>query len=725
MAEKKSFLDEISQDFKRLQNQKARKHGGVEARVLLSLAFSWGEQYVAQKERGLVVEPQEDGKLYLVFNLIDSRAGKLMGRLSAIGGVYGAVPNRKDPKAMAQKEVVDRLIKSLDEKLDQPSRMWEILFWMLHGGVAFELIPWIPNATIEPMPQFDEGNRLLFKNLVTEEIVPEDIKDQIVAGGVPEEQFDIYEEIESVGEVGSEIFGPLNVFVDQSVKSLNSLAPDQAVYIARIRTRGWIEENFGEQADLEPDKELKIVTTSLLQDGDAVASLFLKDMIPTVQGTCEESDPDMNVVVERYLPVSKKNPRGRYTCFVPNKKVLFDDECPYEEIPIVDYHWKPVTTTFWTKDYVTDLIAPQRFINKRLSQLGEQANASIYDKILLGGALSERDIPADFPGIIKGAIGDNGTPLVQRLAGPALPAWFLESINVVTKMFNDIAGGMDLFSESKFPGQLRGPMAVPMLQEILDTEFGPLYQHLGERLARAKQMRLNRVKQFYPPIRTIHYTGKDARDEVLSFHTEKILKAGTSFTVTVERTSLLPELRALKEQRVMDRLNGPLSILYTDSRTGALDKAKIAAEMEISDYSRVDREAQARKFALQLIERLWRGEQVPVVQPFWDHAPMLDELESQMMTTEFLSASEQVQQIFIDRWNQHNNFLQQAAQAQMMSQQSQMIQGAVAQATQQAAAVAAAQATDAVLGQLREQAIQAPQNIPQMLQTALTNRNEV
>ena len=39
--------------------------------------------------------------------------------------------------------------------------------------------------------------------------------------------------------------------------------------------------------------------------------------------------------------------------------------------------------------------------------------------------------------------------------------------------------------------------------------------------------------------------------------------------------------------------------------------------------------------------------------------PMLDELESVMMTTEFLSTSPQIQQLFLDRWNQHSGFLQQ------------------------------------------------------------------
>ena len=209
------------------------------------------------------------------------------------------------------------------------------------------------------------------------------------------------------------------------------------------------------------------------------------------------------------------------------------------------------------------------------------------------------------------------------------------------------------------------------------------------------------MKQFYPPIRTLHYTDKNERDEVLAFHKEQIFRAGNNFNITVERGSLLPEMRMLKEARLTQRLNSPLGILYTDDRTGRLDKSKIAAFLNEGDFVREGRESQSRKFAQQLIEKLWRAEQVPPVMPFWDHEPMLDELESAMMTTEFLSASPQVYQLFQDRWQQHVNFLQQRAAQQEQSMQNGMMRSALANATQQVAAKTAAEVTDTALAQIR------------------------
>jgi hypothetical protein len=704
-----ALLDELQKDFDRLKAQKARPTGGVEGSTLEALCMYNDEQYVRYQNKGLSLEPRDANKLYLVFNLIRPRLHKVLSRLAAFNAPFKARPNRKDPQATADAEVVDRLIIATDEKLDQPSRLREILEWLAIGGVAFEHVPWVPNATIEPNPQF-EGNELLFDDLGGEldpftgkpPRIPESMMQELVDTGAPPERFQIAEEVEIVGEVGSEVYGPLNVFIDSNVRSIADLPPGSWVHLAAFKTIGWIKENYPD-ANVKAERELTLIVSKIKADGDAAGGTYLKDLVPMVQGACDENDPEMVLHIISYQQPSSEHPHGRMVCWVPGQEILFEGDCPYEEVPLVDFHWTPATTTFWTKGYVTPLIAPQRFINKRMSQLGEQANASIYSNILLGAGLKADDIPADYPGAVVNGLGESGQPNVARMAPPEIPAWFLQSIEMAVKMFNDAAGATDLMEDSKFPGQLRGPLAVPMLQEILDTQWGPLFSHLGERLARVKQMRLNRIKQFYPPQRTLHYTDRTQKDEVLQFHTDKVLRAGTNFNITVERGSLLPELRALRESRVTERLRGPLAILYMDERTGRLDKSKIAADLQFGDTGREARESKYRKLAQEIIKMIWEGKQVPPVQPFYDHTAMLDELEDSMATTEFLKASQPIQEAFALRWQQHSHYLQQEAMAQQQAMQGQMIHSAVAQATQQAAAMAAADAVDQATQQVRAQ----------------------
>lgn len=729
-----AFLAEISKDFKRLQVQKARVAGGAEARMLLSRTFDAGEQQTYYANRGLYAKAldtdEEKNKLHLVFNLIGQRRHKLVGRLSAMNAPFKANPDRATIEAIDLAQVVDRLNLALDKKVDQPARTWELLDLLTLDGVAVEYVGWDEHATLEPMPQYSDTAvnaqgepELLFVDqmasaatgqLVT---IPESEKNQRVQAGQPEEAFELYEVAVPTGEIHDEILSGLQVFVDQRVTCLENLAPDQAVYVAWFKTAGWVADRYGEEsiADLPPDSDASLISSKVYQSGSAsLANTPIADLLARLQGSKDADEPPLYLYVERFLPTSLRYPRGRKTCFCPNKRVWFDGDNPFPEIPLVDYHFEPVTKTFWTKDFLTDLLAPQRFLNKRMSQLGEQSNATLYANLLTGPGIAPKSIPADKPGVIENAVSENGAVLVRRQEPPMFPPWFMDSINLSVKFLNDLAGGSDLFEEHKFPGQLRGPMAVPMLQEIIDTEWGPLFEHLGQRMARTKQLRLNRVKQFYPPSRTLHYTDRNQRDEVFEFHKEDVFGAGTNFNVTVERGALMPELRSLREARVRERLQGPLMVLYQDPRTGQLDRSKIAADLQFGDDGREAREAQDRKLARALIARLWKGQPIPPVMPYYDHHAWLDELEAAMKTTEFLEASVPIQQMFNDRWGAHNQVLQQMAAAHAQAQQGAQIQNAVAQATQQAAAKAAADAVDMAMQQIKAQQMNAPQ-IPDML----------
>jgi hypothetical protein len=718
-------LTTYTTDYNRLRAQKARDVGSVELRILTNLAFVSGEHWVGTKTRTLFTRKRDPNKLYLVFNLAAQMLYKMMGRLSSVAPVFRARADKQDPKSLASVAVVNKLIRALDEKLDQPSRTWEILWWMSIGGVAFEYVPWVKDATMEPLPQFDpETNELLWTDVQTQEVLPESARQEALLQGAPIERFVVVEEMVLAGDVGSEVLSPLQVFVDASVRSLDDLSPDQAVYVAKIRTLGWIEANYDltkdTVANIKDAREVRILSTDLQQFGDPTGSVHLQDLIPRIQGTRATEDPAMAVVVERFQPISAKHPRGRYTAFVPGEEILHDDDSPYEAIPLVDFHWTPTTTSFWGDDYISDLIAPQRFLNKRLSQLGEQANASIYADELLGPTVKREDIPADYPAPIEGGLNEAGVKMVQRRDPPNLPAWFMQSLDLVLKLMREIAGGVDLFQEQKFPGQLRGPMAVPMLQEMIDTQWGNLYQHIGQRMAKVKDMRINRVKEYYPAFRTLHYTDRSMRDEVFIFQTSEILRAGTDYSVTVERGSLIPEFRALREARVREHLQSPLSVLYIDERTGRIDKEKIASDLDMGDVGREDRESQYRKLAMSLVERLWQGQQLPdhLPMPFWNLRVIMDELESEMATTEWLSASPEIQQGFVQFWNKCRQYLLEASQRRQDGMQQQQIQGAVAQAAQQAAAKAAAEAIDAAMDQMKasEQAAgQAPEALAQAM----------
>ena len=200
MANDATDLTDFTEDYDRLRAQKARNVGSVELRILTNLAFASGEHWVGTQNRVLFTRKRDPNKLYLVFNIAAQMLYKMMGRLSSIAPVFKARADKQDPKSIAKAEVVNKLVRALDEKLDQHSRTWEILWWMAIGGVAFEYVPWVKDATMEPLPQFDpETNELLWTDVQSGEVIPESLRREAIGQGAPQERFTVVEDMVLAG----------------------------------------------------------------------------------------------------------------------------------------------------------------------------------------------------------------------------------------------------------------------------------------------------------------------------------------------------------------------------------------------------------------------------------------------------------------------------------------------------------------------------------------------
>jgi len=705
------LVAKYTKDFRRLQNQKSRNRGGIEARILMNLGLVFGEHYLIQDGlyiQGKTLTDEEKNKLHLVFNLVGRSLWRKIGRLWSINNQFRATPSTLNPIAYDNSEVVSKLILALGKKVREKRVHWNRLFHMLVGGVVIEHVPYIEEIGDEALPEFDDNGELIWVDQLFEDReLPESEVIALVQEGATPERFRPKETVQTVGDVGCELFSGLNFFIDASVPTISALAPDQKCYIAQIKTKGWIKDNFGadKAAMIGRRKDLNIVKTQFRDNGLVAAGMNLRDLIPAIQGSWVDGDPDMDIVITGYSPKSKNTPHGERCIFTPDGIMLDRQDTPYEEIPLVDIHFRPNATTFWSADFITDQGAGQKFLNKRMSQLGESANANIYEMLLLGEGLTKADINTDYAGVIEDGITENGIPKVQAVQRGTLPSWFIESIRLSVEVLESL-GSADLLSQRKFPGQIRGPMALPLLQEMLDSEDGPVYDELGEQLARVHQMRVNRVKQFYPPVRTLNYVGANNKMEVLVFHTQSVLRAGYDFTIDIDPATLLPEFSSLREARVRERLEGPLAILYVNPRTNKLDRTMIADDLKYNDKERESKASQSRKLARQLISELWKGKEIDqaLPMPFWDHNSILDELESAMMNMEWLGASQQVKVNFVGFYERCRNALGSIQDAQAKAIEGQMIQRAVAMSSQQAAAKAAAAATDIALDQVKMQA---------------------
>ncbi len=257
----------------------------------------------------------------------------------------------------------------------------------------------------------------------------------------------------------------------------------------------------------------------------------------------------------------------------------------------------------------------------------------------------------------------------------------------------------------------------------MDSQWGPKLRHYYKQMGKVYHRRMNRLKQFSPPVRTMRFADSTGKVEVFRFHADDILPAGSDYYITVEPSSILPETRRERHARMSEILGGPLSGLYFNEKTQQIDWVAVASDMQFGDYK--GREAQVvqdEKFALGVIEAIKEGRAVPPVMPFQNHAVFIAELETQMNDDDFwIILSEETRQAMFQRWEEHQQKMSEAMQQQQQAALDEETAAVVRQAVQASTAKVQAEVTEATLTQVRSLA----QTDPEALRALLMGEQEM
>ena len=765
-------LGDFEDEFKRYQKQKARGVGGVERRVLLNLAMFVGEQWTwyeqgAIKNKRPSIDPDTGAisEVSLVLNFIEDDWDKVYGRLTASTPEFEAFPDQPDPKKMAKAEVVTSSIRAGDERLDEDFLRAQRWFWMAMGGVAFEHTPWRQDLEVATVDKSSEDGQPLFVHIPTEEEMTPDLMEQAIEEkrALPE-HFKRATEVELDGDYDAEILGPLTVFCPNSIKRLRELQPGQSVMLANVRVLDWVKKTWPdvdyEEMEITGDTDVSILSTRM-SESVSFSNTSLHDLIPVIQGSMDEDDPDMVTLIERYEPVSEEFPPGwsqqpdareraglldedgndneksmglvvaedntdsgganfahggRYSVFIPGQGVVRDGEIPYADgIPVRDFHWSTSSTNFWGPDWITKLIGVQKSINTLASQMRMMGNARMYDPIL---TTEDAKIPdTSRPRFWVGGMED-GVKQAERLGADQLPQWPQKQLEYLVETLHSLAGGKDLFQEKGFPGQIRGTGAVQQLQDIQDSMWGPKLRHYYKQMGAVYHTRTNRMKQFYPVSKMLRLTDPLGKVEVLDFQADEILRAGVDFYITVDPSSILPETRRERFARMSELLQGPLSVLYLNEDTQRFNVQAIASDLQFGDYKgREAAMAQDQKFALGIITAMKEGKPVIPFNEVQNHPVFVDELKRTMNDDDYwLLLSPDTQQAIQARYGEHTQFMAQQMEQAQSAQNNEEMASAVNQAVQASMAKVQSEVTDAVLAQITDLAQNDPQRLMALLQ---------
>ena len=684
---------DFQREWERYRDHKTGPSGGIEARTLVNIANVFGEENVFWSNGFLVRRERErDDQVYLNFNVVQTSFRKWTARMQASRGTIKSRPSKNDAAAMSNSRIVDNVNLALDQKLREDKLDWQRWFWKGVSGVCWEFSPWLPDSTFDFVPKKGPDGQPLMRDKQTGKEHPQQIVEQAIQSGIPKERFEVALEMDKTGDVGAQIHGPLTVFGPATMTTVAELTGNQSIMIGEVKPLEWVYANYPDSRKFEFDgtKPIRLAKTDIDTGGLSLSNTDISRLMPTISGIPKPEDPPMVTVMHRFGPATEKYPKGRYTVFLIDQGengVLFDGKNPYHPIiPVQEFPYDAGTATLsvWSSlDYVSSQVPIQKFISFRMSQISEHADSLVHGQILVGGNLKASDVTNAPDDVIENAFDDNGRPQVMRVKLDGMGNWFFKGLDTAIQFQKETAGGIDLFDKRSL-GDFRSNLSIPLQAEEMNTEWGPPLETHWQDKARVKQNRLEIVRRFYPKARTLELVGTDNQVEIFEFYKEQIWRAGMSYSVYLERGSVLPESAALREERVANRLSR-LPGIYTDPDTLDTDWFRVAQEVGISDAARESLMERSRRLSAHEWELMMQGTPVPV-QPHNVNSVHMKDMRWRMESEEFLNASEQVKQIIGEHFAGHTQAIQEAAQQARESQLTDESLSVARQSAQQGAA---------------------------------------
>lgn len=247
-----------------------------------------------------------------------------------------------------------------------------------------------------------------------------------------------------------------------------------------------------------------------------------------------------------------------------------------------------------------------------------------------------------------------GIPEPHPVQMPDLPAYVKDLPELFGQHVLEISGQNET-SQGQVPPGARSGVAIAYLTEENDTKLGPTVQEYEEVIERASWLELMCYVQYYTTERTVRLYKSGSKPDVIHFKGEML--SGIP-GVQVQAGSALPKSLAAKQQYTLDLYDRGL-IRNPREVMEMLDLGKGEQDEWEKDMDQADRE----NFDME------NGKQRQVLE-WYNHAAHLYVHHSQMKSQSFEDLDSEIQQIFMDHEEDHQNFIrtqqqQQTAQANL------------------------------------------------------------
>lgn len=475
---------------------------------MLSLAFLAGRQYTFFNSTTHAVQNLDPvrGRVRKMDNKLLPRVVRQIADFISSDPVMSVVPSTTEEEDIKAAGAGDKFLKSLWQSTKMKKKVRKLGGWLYSTGNGFLDHEW--NSKLGPI----EIN-----------------KDTGVA--------------EYLGDVDIGVWGPFDIVVPYTA----GVDTDLHEYPWMIKMKWKNLEHFVAKYPGKGDKVVNEGKGTILYD---INFLF---------GTGGVGDNNFEgaMEVKYYEKPCPAFPKG-LAVVAANGVVLSVSEYPYDKYNIEHFKDIDIPNIFWGKATMEDAISLQKTWNTTLSDIQEFNRTMGRGKYLIPHGSNfkiEFDNVTGQHVYYKPVMGHK--PEMMDLKG--IPATFTEILQVTDQSFNGIFSQHEV-TQGTNKSDIRSGEMVSLLQHQDAQGVVPAHQIFEESLESLMSGVLQRIQKGYTQPRMIEVVGRDNEVEAQSFSATD-LRGNTN--VTVKKQSSLPESRAGREARTLDKFEKGL---YGDPR---------------------------------------------------------------------------------------------------------------------------------------------------------------
>lgn len=522
----------------------------------LDLAFYMGRQWTTFDGFMLADIELGDDRVRLVDNRIQPIVRTEIAKMTKTRPVFVGVPKSADDADIAAARLAEQLLEYEWKHLGLLRKLRAALLWSRVCGAGFWKVTWDS--------QLGDGTDVLV------DTAGRPIKDSYGApmrpnklAELPEgyaEQQGISTKRVAMGDLRVDVRTPFEMYVDPLCGEGGLDEADWVIEEA-VYSKRYVYEHYPQAAVLE-----------LQADSDSIAGITESRMPGTA--AAGDGNPQGICLREYWCRPTSTEPDGRRIVWTKGGQILHDDVNPYPWLPYVMFRGVPVPGRFWPGSVTEQLISPQAELNKRKSQIAENAER------IGNPPLMKSSFNADFdwqglPGEVL-EFQDVGSPgsIPQFLDVPEVPGYIREDIDRIEQSIREISGQHEVTSGA-VPAGVTAASAINLLQEADDTRLGPDIADMEDALAGAGQRIVYLIARFFTDQRVVRIAGSDGRWE-FRLYRKGMLPDDQG--IHVQAGSGLPQSKAVKTAAIQEVLN---MLVQSGVKLSERDLRQVLQEYEV------------------------------------------------------------------------------------------------------------------------------------------------